>query len=119
MFTDGIETSGGPTPSTVTSTSISWRGADESRLSGIDASYKSMWILLRIGTMFISVNFSLLSFHGLKNFGRFFKRFANFWAKIFCSRSAETKILLDNVDMGIKLYLINFFDLCCQKIELM
>ena len=39
--------------------------------------------------------------------------------KIFCSKQAETKILLSNVDMGIKLYFIIFFCLCTKKIELM
>ena len=48
-----------------------------------------------------------------------FQTFCQFWGKIFCSKSAETKILLGNVDMGIKLYLIFFFDLCSQKFELM
>ena len=58
-----------------------------------------------VNKIFVSADFEQ------KNFGRFFKRFANFWAKFFCSKSAETKILLSNVDMGIKLYLIIFFDL--------
>ena len=39
--------------------------------------------------------------------------------KYFCSKSAEMKILLSNVDMGTKLYFIVFFDLFSQKIELM
>ena len=41
------------------------------------------------------------------------------FAKFFCSKSAETKILLSIVDMEIKLYFIIFFDLCSQKFELM
>ena len=47
------------------------------------------------------------------------KRFANFRAKYFCSKSAEMKILLCKVGMGITLYEIKFFDLCSEKIELM
>ena len=35
-----------------------------------------------------------------KMFAHFFKRFANFWAKMFCSKLTEMKILLCNVGMG-------------------
>ena len=48
-------------------------------------------------------------------FAHFFKRFADFRAKIFCSKSAEMKILLFNVAMGKKLCEINFFDLCVKN----
>ena len=65
-----------------------------------------------INKIFVSANFEQ------KNFGRFFKRFANFGANFFCSKSPETKILLSNVDMGIKLYFINFFYLCSQNFSL-
>ena len=54
------------------------------------------------------IMFFVLADFEQKNIGQFFKRFANFWANFFCSKSAETKILLSNVDMGIKLNLINF-----------
>ena len=45
----------------------------------------------------------------------FLKRFANFWAKCFCSKSAEMNILFFNVGMGNKLYEIYFFDLCVKN----
>ena len=60
----------------------------------------------------------VLAYFEQKNFGSFFLSvLAIFGQNFFCSKSAETKILFSNVDMGIKLYLISFFDLCCQKIE--
>ena len=43
-----------------------------------------------------------------KNFAHFLKRFADFRANFFCSKSAEMKILLCNVAMGNKLYEIIF-----------
>ena len=45
--------------------------------------------------------------------------FSDFRPIFFCSKSAEMKILLCKVGMGIKLYETKFFDLCSEKIELM
>ena len=39
-----------------------------------------------------------------KNVAHFLKRFVNFWANFFCSKSDEMKILLGNVGMGNKHY---------------
>ena len=50
---------------------------------------------------------------------KFLLFFANFRANFFCPKSAEMKILLWNVGMGNKLYEMNFFDLCCQKLKIM
>ena len=51
-----------------------------------------------------------------KMFAHFFKRFADFRAIFFCSKSAEMKILLCNVAMGSKLYEIFFFALCVKNL---
>ena len=51
-----------------------------------------------------------------KKFGRFFRFFPDFRPKFFCSKSAEMKILLCKVDMGITLHEIKIFDLFSKKI---
>ena len=53
-----------------------------------------------------------------KNFAHFLKRFANFGAKSFCSKSAEIKILSCKVGIGNNFYEIFFFDLCAKKLSL-
>ena len=50
-----------------------------------------------------------------KKFAHFLKRFANFGANFFCSKSAEMKILLCNVGIRNKLYEIFLFDLCVKN----
>jgi len=63
-----------------------------------------MWATLH-NKKFISAGFEQ------KKIAHFLKRFADFRANFFCSKSAEIKILLCNVDMGNKLYEIFFFHL--------
>ena len=55
----------------------------------------------------------------VKKFAQFFRFSADFQLKFLVSKTAETKILLWNVDMENKLYKVIFFHLCNKKMELM
>ena len=45
----------------------------------------------------------------------FFKDFKSSLSQYFCPEVAKMKILLSNVDMGIKSYEVNFFDWCIKN----
>ena len=63
---------------------------------------------------------SILSQKNFADFSDFQPIFGNFFLRFFFgSKSAEMKILLCKLDMGNKLYKVNFFDLFCKKLELM